>query len=120
MKAGGSDSPFDHIDDEENDDQSEPETMSQSATETDETAQTSSEQYPLKLRRSGVKDEREMTQFFLQRSTEKDEDRKLSDLEDILDEDVFLTDFREAGYLAGMQNLEDTAAILRDWGYDLD
>jgi hypothetical protein len=75
---------------------------------------------PLTLRRDNVKDEREnVHQLFVQDGTDdraKDAER---DLESMVGEDIYRLDAREAIYLAGMQNLDDAAAILREWGYDL-
>ncbi|WP_227378680.1 hypothetical protein [Haladaptatus halobius] len=75
---------------------------------------------PLTLRRDNVKDEREnVHQLFVQDDTDdraKDAER---DLESMVGEDIYRLDAREAIYLAGMQNLDDAAAILREWGYDL-
>lgn len=123
MKSGAADSPFDNGTDTENTDDTDAEDLDGQVTASTvdtESISASREQYPLKLRRDGVKDEREMVQFFLQNATEREENHAQSDVEDLLDEDVYLTDFREAAYLAGLRDPEATAEILREWGYDLD
>ena len=68
--------------------------------------------------RDTAKDDRSMTQFFLQESTETLEGEAQRELEQMLDEDVRLLDMREAAYLVALANLEDVADQLREWGYD--
>lgn len=92
----------------------------ESVTRDSNTHQINRADLPLTLRRDNVKDEREnVHQLFVQGDTDdraKDAER---DLESMIGEDVYRLDAREAIYLAGMRNLDDAAAILRDWGYDL-
>lgn len=121
MKSGAADSPFDDVDEDVQEDEEvagEPleEADQDEAAATESESKLSREDYPLALRRDSVKDERDMVQFFLQGSTQREEDRRKPDLEDLVDEDVSLTDFREAVYLAGLENLEDAEEILEDWG----
>ncbi|WP_327053833.1 hypothetical protein [Halomicrococcus gelatinilyticus] len=78
------------------------------------------EDLPLTLRRDNVKDERDSVhQLFVQSATDERAKDAERDLESLVGEDVYRLDAREAIYLAGMQNIEDAATILRDWGYDL-
>ncbi len=74
---------------------------------------------PWVLRRSSVKADRpNVTQFFLRDETDRAERRFQSDVEDILDADVYTLDLREAAYLVAMRHPEEVAAELRDWGYE--
>ena len=78
------------------------------------------ERFPLKLRRNTVKDERpEIHQVYVQAGTDRRARLAEGQLERELGEEVYRLDAREAIYLAGLQNLDDAAAILRKWGYDL-
>jgi len=77
-------------------------------------------QYPLTFRRNNVKDERpEIHQLFVQAETDQRARDAENELETRLGEDLYRLDAREAIYLAGMENLDDAAEILRQWGYDL-
>lgn len=126
MKSGASD-PF--ADDnekqtEENESTDRPVNMNESTDESvrpdSNTRQFSRSDLPLILRRENVKDEREnVHQLFVLESTDdraKDAEREL---ESIIGDNVYRLDAREAIYLAGMQNLDDAADILREWGYNL-
>lgn len=74
---------------------------------------------PWVLRRSSVKDDRpNMTQFFLQESTDRAEREFQREVEDILEKDVYLLDLREAAYQVAMEHPDEVAAVLREWGYD--
>jgi hypothetical protein len=69
--------------------------------------------------RDTVKESRpNVHQLFVRDDTDREAKRAEMELEDILGEDVYRLDAREAIYLAGMQNLGDAAALLREWGYD--
>lgn len=75
---------------------------------------------PFILRRDTVKDERESVhQLFVQSSTDERAKDSERELESVIGDDVYRLDAREAIYLAGMQNLDTAADILREWGYDL-
>ena len=136
MKSGTGDDPFaDPF--EEDDDSAESEQVedaedvgdadTEPASEPDET-NSSSEANPAKpddshipwvLRRSSVKDDRpNVTQFFLRDETDRAERRLRSDVEEILDKDVYTLDLREAAYLVAMEHPDEVASMLRDWGYD--
>ena len=74
---------------------------------------------PWVLRRSSVKADRpNVTQFFLRDETDRAERRFQSDVEDILDADVYTLDLREAAYLVAMRHPDEVAEELRDWGYE--
>ena len=74
---------------------------------------------PFTLRRDNVKDERDnVHQLFVQRETDERAKDAERELESIVGEDVYRLDAREAIYLAGMQNLDDAAKVLHEWGYD--
>ncbi len=116
MKEGASD-PF-------ADDSDEPE---QTATEADdaptETAERSDSEpvrsLPYIHSRDTVKEGRpNVHQLFVRDDTDREAKHAEMELEEILGEDVYRLDAREAIYLAGMQNLGDAAALLREWGYD--
>ncbi|MFB6179143.1 MAG: hypothetical protein ABEI77_05405 [Halorientalis sp.] len=80
----------------------------------------SREELPFILRREKVKDERpEVHQLFVQDGTHERAVEAERELEAMLDVDLSRTDAREAIYLAGMQHLDDAAAVLRRWGYDM-
>jgi hypothetical protein len=90
----------------------------QPAESTDD-AVTSRDELPFVLRRDKVKDERpEVHQLFVQRSTHDRAVEAERTLENRLGVDLSRTDAREAIYLAGMAQLDDAEAILREWGYD--
>jgi hypothetical protein len=69
--------------------------------------------------RDTVKEDRpNVHQLFVRDDTDREAKHAEMELEDILGEDVYRLDAREAIYLAGMQNLGDAADLLREWGYD--
>jgi len=95
-------------------------TTDKSVTPDSNTNRINREDLPLTLRRDNVKDERDSVhQLFVQSETDERAKDAERDLESLVGEDVYRLDAREAIYLAGMQNIEDAATILRDWGYDL-
>ncbi|MFP9061507.1 hypothetical protein ACLI4R_13340 [Natrialbaceae archaeon A-chndr2] len=74
---------------------------------------------PYTLRRNNVKDERDSVhQLFVREGTDQQAREAERELEDRLG-DVYRLDAREAIYLAGMQNLDDAEAVLREWGVDI-
>ena len=127
MKSGASDPFADNGDDVEQSEQSTEDEVTNTTTEsveldsgTSNTDEFNRSDLPYTLRRDKVKDERESVhQLFVQDETEADERGARRDLEDRFDDDIYKLDAREAIYLAGMQNLDDAEAVLRDWGYDL-
>lgn len=74
---------------------------------------------PMILRRDSVQDNRDRVPLFLQQETKREERDALRELEDRVDDDVSLTDLREALMLIGLDNLDDVEGQLREWGYGL-
>lgn len=75
---------------------------------------------PWVLRRDAVKDDRpHVHQLFVREDTDGKARRAESRLEERLGEDVYRLDAREAIYLVGMRHLDEAAALLEEWGYDL-
>lgn len=94
-------------------------TTDSQATQSDGTEKPDDSHIPWVLRRSSVKDDRpNITQFFLRDETDRAERALRSDVEQILDKDVYTLDLREAAYLVAMEHPEEVAETLRDWGYD--
>ena len=75
---------------------------------------------PRLVGRKSVKEDRNggVHQLFVYEDTDQKEQTARRDLEDRFDEDLYKFDAREAIYLAGMQNIDDAEAILREWGAD--
>lgn len=75
---------------------------------------------PYKLRRDKVNEGREQVPYFL-RAEVIDAEADLQDtLEDLLGENVYKSDYREAAMVVAQRNPELIAEVLREWGYDLD
>ncbi len=74
---------------------------------------------PMILRRDSVQDNRDRVPLFLQQETKRDERDALRELEARFDDDLSLTDLREALVLIGLDNLDDVERQLRGWGYGL-
>lgn len=129
MKEGAGEDPFAEDEDDEQiasepenhagveDTQPPPESVSKSAT-----AQQSRQRQiriPYKFRRDSVQDGRERVPLFLHsdiKSIERDAQREL---EDRFDDDVSLTDLREALVKVGLQHLDDVEAQMEEWGYGM-
>lgn len=78
------------------------------------------EDLPIMLRRASVKEDRDdVHQLFVYEDTAKIEKEARRELEDRFENDVYKLDLREAIYRAGMENLDDAEAILREWGADI-
>lgn len=75
---------------------------------------------PYKLRRSSVNDEREQVPYFMRPSVIDAEDELKETLEERLGETVYKSDYREAAMVVAQRNPSLVAAVLREWGYDLD
>lgn len=74
---------------------------------------------PWIYRRDGVQSSRDQViQLHLLDDTLADEEEFAEAIENELGEDVYLADLREAALLAAMDNLDDVAQKLREWGYD--
>lgn len=74
---------------------------------------------PYKLRRDSVQDGRNRVPLFLQEDTKAAERNALRELEDRFDENVSLTDLREALILAGLEQIDDAEEQLEHWGYGM-
>ena len=89
------------------------------ATGTD--AQPQRRDLPWTLTRNSITDGRDQTvQLHLQRSTVEAQREAARTLEAELGETVKKADLREAALLVGLERLDEVAATLREWGYDLD
>lgn len=82
-------------------------------------AQRQSMQIPYKFRRDGVQDGRDRVPLFIQEDTKSAEREAQRELEDRFDDDVSLTDLREAVMKAGLQHLDEVEANLEEWGYGM-
>lgn len=90
------------------------------AQETHETRRRNrSMQIPYKFRRDGVQDGRDRVPLFLQNDTKTAERDTLRELEERFDDDVSLTDLREALVKVGAQHLDEVEAQLEEWGYGM-
>ena len=73
------------------------------------------------LTRNSITDGRDQTvQLHLQRSTVEAQREAARTLEAELGETVKKADLREAALLVGLERIDEVAATLREWGYDLD
>ena len=71
---------------------------------------------------SGVtrcQDNRSRVPLFLQGETKRDKRNAQRELEARFDDDVSLTDLREALVLAGLEHLDEVEGQLEDWGYGM-
>ncbi|MFC7157254.1 hypothetical protein ACFQPA_17625 [Halomarina halobia] len=75
---------------------------------------------PYKLRRDRVNEGREQVPYFLREEIIEAEDELQDTLEELLGEDVYKSDYREAAMVVAQRNPELIAEVLREWGYDLD
>lgn len=128
MKQGAGENPFaDESDSEESVEQSETNDATASpdasegtdVTESRRETQQRSIQIPYKFRRDGVQDGRNRVPLFLQKDTKSAERDALRALEERLDEDVSLTDLREALVKAGLEHLDEVEMHLEEWGYGM-
>jgi hypothetical protein len=76
-------------------------------------------QIPYKFRRDGVQDNRSRVPLFLQDETKRGERDAQRELEARFDDDVSLTDLREALVLVGLEHLDEVEGQLEDWGYGM-
>ncbi|RDZ39437.1 hypothetical protein C5C07_19875 [Haloferax sp. Atlit-4N] len=76
-------------------------------------------QIPYKFRRDGVQDGRDRVPLFLQKETKVAERDALREFEDRFEENVSLTDLREALMKVGLQHLDETEECLEEWGYGM-
>jgi flagellar biosynthesis/type III secretory pathway M-ring protein FliF/YscJ len=75
---------------------------------------------PYKLRRAKVNEGREQVPYFLRKEIVDAESDLQDTLEELLDESVYKSDYREAAMIVAQRNPELVAEVLREWGYDLD
>lgn len=75
---------------------------------------------PYKLRRNKVNEGREQVPYFLREEVIAGEQGLQDSLEEMLGEDVYKSDYREAAMVVAQRNPELVAEVLREWGYDLD
>ena len=133
MKEGAGDDPFAEEGSPSGDADRQPDTASQeAATENDPameggsstTAETSSSEsgmsIPYKYRRDSVQDGRDRVPLFLHPETKTDERKAMREIEERFDDNISLTDLREALMKAGLENLDTTQEYLEEWGYGLD
>jgi|GEM_PF-1597339 len=78
------------------------------------------ESIPYKLRREKVNEGREQVPYFLRAEVIDGEDELRDELEAILGEDVYKSDYREAAMVVAQRHPELVAEVLREWGYDLE
>ncbi|MFC4540374.1 hypothetical protein ACFO5R_00285 [Halosolutus amylolyticus] len=95
------------------------ESTSGSTSKSPQSQQRQSMQIPYKFRRDGVQDGRDRVPLFLQPETKRAERDALRELEDRFDDDVSLTDLREALVIAGLDQLDDVEEQLEEWGYGM-
>ncbi|SEL96673.1 hypothetical protein [Haloferax larsenii] len=103
--------------------ESEPETKpkSESESESQSTSQRPTmDSIPYKLRRNKVNEGREQVPYFLREEVIDGEAELQDTLEELLGENVYKSDYREAAMVVAQRNPELIAEILREWGYDLD
>ncbi|WP_049904849.1 hypothetical protein [Haloferax gibbonsii] len=74
---------------------------------------------PYKLRRDKVNEGREQVPYFLREEVIDGEAELQDTLEELLDEKVYKSDYREAAMVVAQRNPELIAEVLREWGYDL-
>lgn len=76
-------------------------------------------QIPYKFRRDGVQDGRDRVPLFLQGDSKSAERDALREIEQRFDDDVSLTDLREALVKVGLQHLDEVEVHLKGWGYGM-
>lgn len=100
--------------------QSEPTDTTKRSTETTTEQRPVMSSIPYKLRREKVNEGREQVPYFLRAEIIDAEDELQDTLEELLDEHVYKSDYREAAMVVAQRNPELVAEVLREWGYDLE
>ena len=100
-------------------DDSSEDTPSASTPET-ESQRPTMDSIPYKLRRDKVNEGREQVPYFLREGVLEAEDELKDTLEELLGENVYKSDYREASMVVAQRNPELIAEVLREWGYDLE
>lgn len=75
---------------------------------------------PYKLRREKVNEGREQVPYFLRSEIIAAEEDLQDALEEMLGENVYKSDYREAAMVVAQRRPELIAEVLREWGYDLE
>jgi hypothetical protein len=130
MKEGAGENPFaedpepttSETEKETNPTETEPSAETESATSSSSESQQSqrqSMQIPYKFRRDGVQDGRDRVPLFLQPETKRAERDTLRELEKRFDDDVSLTDLREALMMVGLDHLDEVEEQLEEWGHGM-
>lgn len=127
MKEGAGEDPFDDDDEStesesgEQPDTGDTQTSPDTVSETTNIQRSSQQQMqiPYKFRRDGVQDGRNRVPLFLQSDTKRAERDALRELEEQFDNDVSLTDLREALVKVGLQHLDEVKGNLEEWGYGM-
>ena len=128
MKKGAGENPFEDTDDpktdteeDEKEEVKQKDPMDKSQDEPDQAGNQSGQavNIPYKYRRDSVQDGRSRVPLFLQDETKQDERELQRNLEDTLDEDISLTDLREAAIKAGIERPDAVRTKLEQWGYGM-
>ncbi|KTG07728.1 hypothetical protein AUR64_02490 [Haloprofundus marisrubri] len=128
MKEGAGEDPFaEDVESEEPSDKSSGAISTESAEVEEETAETKQSQQtqqqtiqiPYKFRRDGVQDGRNRVPLFLQPETKNAERDALREMEERFNDDVSLTDLREALMRVGLEHLDEAETHLEEWGYGM-
>lgn len=127
MKEGAGEDPFDDNDESTESASGEQPDIGDTQTSPDTVAETTNiqrssqqqMQIPYKFRRDGVQDGRSRVPLFLQSDTKSAERDALRELEERFDNNVSLTDLREALVKVGLQHLDEVEGNLEEWGYGM-
>lgn len=76
-------------------------------------------QIPYKFRRDGVQDGRDRVPLFLQPTIKNAERDALREFEGRFNENVSITDLREALVIVGLDHLNEVETELEEWGYGM-
>lgn len=113
--------PSDHTEQRTATTESEPADTSDTSSRADKTEQRPAmSSIPYKLRREKVNEGREQVPYFLRDEIIDAEDELQATLEELLGEDVYKSDYREAAMVVAQRQPELVAEVLREWGYDLE
>ena len=129
MKEGAGEDPFaDDADSPDPEPSTEPEPTQEATKMTVDTTSESTEResstqnqisIPYKYRRDSVQDGRDRVPLFLQPETKTAEREALRELEERFDDNISLTDLREALVKVGLEHLDETEESLEEWGYGM-
>ena len=128
MKEGAGEDPFaedsesaegESTDQPGEDDTTVPTDSMNETTDTQQPRRQQTMQIPYKFRRDGVQDGRDRVPLFLKTDTKSAERDALRELEDRFNDDVSLTDLREALVKVGLQRLDEVEMHLEEWGYGM-